>query len=248
MKQMIAGVVLMATVFGAQAADAPKRPIAHEDVWLMKRVGTPALSPDGRWVVLDSVASTQSVAAALLAEGNAPHVVFAHDQVAGRGRFDRSWQSRHGSSLTFSILWPDLVGHPEPWLLGMACGVAVAEVVGCSVRWPNDMAFEGLKVGGILTELLPDAKGRRVPVAGIGVNLADGSFPEELRSTATHLEAHGQSWSALDLAQVAHRRAEVPLLVGEAERQVLIVHGASRSLMSGRTSAAKRSNCSPRRS
>jgi dipeptidyl aminopeptidase/acylaminoacyl peptidase len=28
-----------------------KAPIRHEDVWLMKRVGAPAVSPDGRWVV-----------------------------------------------------------------------------------------------------------------------------------------------------------------------------------------------------
>jgi len=37
----------------AAADDAPaKHPITHEDVWLMKRVGTPALSPDGRLVVV----------------------------------------------------------------------------------------------------------------------------------------------------------------------------------------------------
>ena len=37
----------------AVAADAPaKHAITHEDVWLMKRVGTPALSPDGRLVVV----------------------------------------------------------------------------------------------------------------------------------------------------------------------------------------------------
>ncbi len=52
MKQIMAGIVLMAAAFGAEAADAPKRPITHEDVWLMKRVGAPALSPDGRWVVV----------------------------------------------------------------------------------------------------------------------------------------------------------------------------------------------------
>jgi dipeptidyl aminopeptidase/acylaminoacyl peptidase len=32
------------------APTAAKRPIAHEDVWLMRRVGAPAASPDGRWV------------------------------------------------------------------------------------------------------------------------------------------------------------------------------------------------------
>jgi dipeptidyl aminopeptidase/acylaminoacyl peptidase len=37
----------------AVAADAPaKHAITHEDVWLMKRVGAPALSPDGRLVVV----------------------------------------------------------------------------------------------------------------------------------------------------------------------------------------------------
>ena len=30
---------------------AAKAPITHEDVWLMKRAGAPAPSPDGRWVV-----------------------------------------------------------------------------------------------------------------------------------------------------------------------------------------------------
>lgn len=37
------------------AAAAPKRPITHEDVWLMRRLGTPKVSPDGRWVVLPVV-------------------------------------------------------------------------------------------------------------------------------------------------------------------------------------------------
>jgi dipeptidyl aminopeptidase/acylaminoacyl peptidase len=36
---------------GANLAES-KRPITHEDVWLMKRIGTPALSPDGRLVVV----------------------------------------------------------------------------------------------------------------------------------------------------------------------------------------------------
>jgi dipeptidyl aminopeptidase/acylaminoacyl peptidase len=34
----------------AEAADPVRRPITHEDVWLMKRVGLPVPSPDGKWV------------------------------------------------------------------------------------------------------------------------------------------------------------------------------------------------------
>ncbi len=43
---------LMASTRAQQQA---KRPITHEDVWLMPRVGAPAVSPDGRWVVVSVV-------------------------------------------------------------------------------------------------------------------------------------------------------------------------------------------------
>jgi len=33
------------------AAFAQKRPMTHEDTWLMKRTGEPVVSPDGRWIV-----------------------------------------------------------------------------------------------------------------------------------------------------------------------------------------------------
>jgi len=43
--------VFLAALFIAAAAVAAKQPITHETLWLMKRVGSPTLSPDGRWVV-----------------------------------------------------------------------------------------------------------------------------------------------------------------------------------------------------
>lgn len=36
-------------------AETAKRPITHEDLWLMKRVGAPNVSPDGRWVVFSLI-------------------------------------------------------------------------------------------------------------------------------------------------------------------------------------------------
>jgi dipeptidyl aminopeptidase/acylaminoacyl peptidase len=41
------------TAFAATAAQsAGWRPITHDDVWLMKRMGAMAVSPDGRWIVM----------------------------------------------------------------------------------------------------------------------------------------------------------------------------------------------------
>jgi len=48
------GWLLLALIPGVLLAAEPegKRPITHEDVWLMKRLGNPALSPDGRFAVV----------------------------------------------------------------------------------------------------------------------------------------------------------------------------------------------------
>ncbi len=50
------GVALMAFCFGSLAAaaaagPASKKPITHEALWMMKRVGTPVVSPDGKWAL-----------------------------------------------------------------------------------------------------------------------------------------------------------------------------------------------------
>jgi dipeptidyl aminopeptidase/acylaminoacyl peptidase len=53
MKLRLACLSLALAVTAAAAVEpAVRRPITHEDVWLMKRLGTPALSPDGRWIVV----------------------------------------------------------------------------------------------------------------------------------------------------------------------------------------------------
>jgi dipeptidyl aminopeptidase/acylaminoacyl peptidase len=49
MKTMIALLLAGFALYGQ------KRPITHEDVWLMKRVGAPAVSPDGKWAVTSVV-------------------------------------------------------------------------------------------------------------------------------------------------------------------------------------------------
>src|ERR1700678_37292 len=45
---------LMCGWFAGELAAAPAtalQPITHEAMWMMKRVGSPSVSPDGKWVV-----------------------------------------------------------------------------------------------------------------------------------------------------------------------------------------------------
>jgi dipeptidyl aminopeptidase/acylaminoacyl peptidase len=44
--------LVLACLAGAPfAVSAQKRPITHQDIWMMKRMGEPVVSPDGRWIV-----------------------------------------------------------------------------------------------------------------------------------------------------------------------------------------------------
>lgn len=154
------------------------------------------------WSELDEVDSTQNVVSSMLCAGEPVGVVFAYHQVIGRGRFGREWVSNRGDSLTMSIAFTDypVSGLPgdsssankSPWLTGMAVACAAASVLGCRVRWPNDLSFEDedgqdKKVGGILTELFPDARGHLVPVVGIGINVRQTQIPDDLSHRATSL-------------------------------------------------------------
>src|SRR6185436_18292197 len=48
-------VLFLVTIATAGAAEATRRAITHEDVWLMKRVGAPVPSPDGKWAVFSVI-------------------------------------------------------------------------------------------------------------------------------------------------------------------------------------------------
>jgi dipeptidyl aminopeptidase/acylaminoacyl peptidase len=53
MRRQVSAVALLIVAWVGSAVGQPvKRAITHEDVWLMRRVGAPALSPDGTWVVV----------------------------------------------------------------------------------------------------------------------------------------------------------------------------------------------------
>jgi dipeptidyl aminopeptidase/acylaminoacyl peptidase len=50
---MFAGLLLAASAASAQTP--ARRAITHQDLWTMPRVGSPAISPDGRWVVVNVI-------------------------------------------------------------------------------------------------------------------------------------------------------------------------------------------------
>ena len=121
-------------------------------------------------------------------------VLAAHRQRSGRGRLGRSFISPDGG-LYFSVAYP-LTGKEAniPFLTllaGLAVNEGIREIAGADtlIKWPNDIYLNGKKLGGILTELIT-VRGVTA-VVGIGINLRETDFPEELCGIATSFVKEG---------------------------------------------------------
>lgn len=142
-----------------------------------------------------SIGSTNEEAKRLAQEG-ALHgsLVIAEEQTGGKGRMGRTWISPPRVGIWMSIiLRPSLKPHEAPRIT-MTSAVAAAKAIrkstgaDCRIKWPNDLLIEGKKVAGILTEMSSDMDGINYVVTGIGINVNNEDFPEELKETATSLK------------------------------------------------------------
>ena len=134
-------------------------------------------------------------------------VVVAEMQTASRGRMGRRWVSEPGN-LYFSVLFRPNAGQLS--LLSPLAGVAVArslrQVAGVypSIKWPNDITIDGLKVAGILAESALMGSVVQYAVVGIGINVAlDVSAESEIAATAGSLDHFASA--AIDRSELLRR-------------------------------------------
>ena len=104
-------------------------------------------------------------------------VCFAEYQMAGRGRRGRHWVSPFASNINMSISWQFQGGPASISGLSLAVGVAVIQALNeigiedVGLKWPNDIYWQGRKLGGILIEVAGETDGPCFAVIGLGFNL-----------------------------------------------------------------------------
>jgi BirA family biotin operon repressor/biotin-[acetyl-CoA-carboxylase] ligase len=102
-------------------------------------------------------------------------VCLAECQSRGRGRLGREWVSPFSGNVYLSLLWR--FGRAGFSGLSLAVGVAVVRalhaqgVAGVALKWPNDILWNGKKLGGVLIEVSGQEGGQYAVVIGIGLNL-----------------------------------------------------------------------------
>ncbi len=143
----------------------------------------------------DSLPSTNLEAAKRAADGAAEGLcVVAGEQTAGRGRLERAWVSPKGAGLYFSMIFRPGIDQSFWPLLTLMAAVAVHDALreSCGaqtdIKWPNDVLANDKKLCGILAETVESSSGRAV-IVGIGINLTNHAFADDLDKVATSIEA-----------------------------------------------------------
>jgi BirA family transcriptional regulator, biotin operon repressor / biotin---[acetyl-CoA-carboxylase] ligase len=143
-----------------------------------------ALAPEAasllrRLDLYETIDSTSAEAMRQLEQGaGAGLVCTAEQQTAGRGRRGRQWVSPFAGNLYLSLVWEYHQGVAALEGLSLAVGVAVTRALKASglppvqLKWPNDVLYQGAKLGGILLEMIGDVAGTCQVVIGIGLNVA----------------------------------------------------------------------------
>jgi BirA family biotin operon repressor/biotin-[acetyl-CoA-carboxylase] ligase len=174
----------------------------------------------GRIRHYSSIGSTNT-AGVQAAHAGAPEgtSLFAEEQTAGHGRGGHSWHSAPSTGIYVSVILRPRLAPADVLALsliaGLATAAAVEEVTGLcpDLRWPNDLmlphrkharqqqSFLQRKFVGILTEVSAEASMVRHAVVGIGINVNQPEFPDDLKDLATSLRIEsGREWPRVEIA------------------------------------------------
>ena len=169
--------------------EAEIKSLMHTD-WVAKEV-----------LYFDTIDSTNTKAQELAEKGYpSGTLVVADKQESGKGRRGRSWVSPSGTGIFMTLMIKPDINPNNASMLTLVAALAVAKAITsvtgeeALIKWPNDIVVNSKKVCGILTEMNAQFDYINHIVVGIGINVHNESFPEEISQMASSLmiEAGGR--------------------------------------------------------
>ena len=135
---------------------------------------------------LDSVDSTNDEARRHISEIDNLSVVSALEQTEGRGQHGNRWSSQPGENLTFSLVVKNfMIKANEQHAISQVTALSLVALlsmygIDARIKWPNDIYVGDEKICGILIE--NSLKGQEIDwsIIGIGLNVNQTEFPDDL--------------------------------------------------------------------
>lgn len=148
--------------------------------------------------------STNSYAKKVASECSEGTVVIADAQTKGRGRRGRDFHSAKGEGIFCSVILKPAISPGRAVFMTAIAAAAVSVTLSdlgadTRIKWPNDILLNGKKIAGILTEMSGDIERVDHVIVGIGLNVGNPVFPDELMATASSLKMEGYDFSRQEI-------------------------------------------------
>ena len=144
---------------------------------------------------LKTVDSTNTYAKTLLKDNKIRETIciITENQTSGRGLHKNIWESEINKNLTFSLIcFPEFLAASKQFQLNKAVSLSVYDLIkkiiplaDASIKWPNDIFIGTKKIGGILVENSVIANKLNWVIIGIGINVNQLNFPDNLPYAAS---------------------------------------------------------------
>ncbi|KAA0259239.1 biotin--[acetyl-CoA-carboxylase] ligase [Deferribacter autotrophicus] len=158
----------------------------------LKKVNTilKKIKPHYNVIYFKTIDSTNNFA--LNSDLSPDNIIVADRQIKGRGRQGRVWNSDEESNLYFTLVLENN-NFIDLFKMNIISAYALCDVmksdysINSKVKWPNDVVVDGKKVSGVLLEARMEGNKLKKVVLGIGVNLNNKEFPDELKHRAVSI-------------------------------------------------------------
>lgn len=147
-------------------------------------------------ISLDTVDSTNNYAANLLKQSDVAEgtVVLSRFQTEGRGQRGATWVSEAGNNLLMSVvLRPRKLDPSRQFAVNQVVCIALVDFLRkhlklpAVIKWPNDILVNEQKLAGVLIENSIRGGFLEYCIVGIGMNVNQQLFPENVGATSLYL-------------------------------------------------------------
>ena len=167
-------------------------------------------------IELDFTDSTNNYAMRLIDGNTAQHglTIVANRQTNGKGQRGKTWVDEPGQSLLMSIIVVPRHLLAHQFMFNASVATAIANVLQklcnswqVNIKWPNDIIVNDKKAGGILIENVLRGSNWTHSVIGLGLNIRQEVFPDDLPfATSLKIASGGKDFERTELLYEIRRQ------------------------------------------
>lgn len=162
-------------------------------VEIEQNISSYKLSNAPKIIYLDEVDSTNNYARLMADKINSDFLVVADMQTLGKGRMGRSWSSPAGIGIFMSLCIKPEIAVEKASIITLVTAISICDAIeelypiSSTIKWPNDIVINSKKISGILTEMSSDMDGIKYIISGMGINVNNKEFPDDIKDMASSL-------------------------------------------------------------